>query len=367
MRHADDDVLHAQRAAALDDLLQRRDHGSRRRPGRSAWCRGSGWCRKRLEALGLDQLLEDGDLALLGEGDLLVAALDALLQPGLLLGVGDVHVLHADVAAVGAAQDLQDLAERRGLQPQHEVEEDRPVEVGLGEAVGRRVEFGGVARRGGDAQRIEVGLQVAAHPVGADHHDGAQGIQGGGADRRRRLAARAAARSAILAPSLASTAGHRPSMAESQSGRAAGAGLGSRPARPRRAAPRRRCRAGWRRRRARTARPNSGRPPISHRGLPRRPRCRRRGRRSRPRTSLIRPASSAMSSAFPEPGRGASDERSRARTAPYAKSAPQAPFSTSSRVSPSFAGDGETRMPAASIAAILSSAPPLPPEMIAPA
>src|SRR3954468_20292362 len=36
----------------------------------------------------------------------------------------------------------------------------------------------------------------------------------------------AAARSASLAPSLASTAGHRPSMAESQSGRGLGAAFG---------------------------------------------------------------------------------------------------------------------------------------------
>ena len=43
------------------------------------------------------------------------------------------------------------------------------------------------------------------------------------------------------------------------------------------------------------------------------------------------------------------------------------PRSSSTSVLPSLAGDGETLMPAASIAAILSSAPPLPPEMIAPA
>src|SRR6202012_1906450 len=46
---------------------------------------------------------------------------------------------------------------------------------------------------------------------------------------------------------------------------------------------------------------------------------------------------------------------------------PDQPFSTSISVWPRDAGDGDTRMPADSIAAILSSAPPLPPEMIAPA
>ena len=38
MRHAEHDVLHAERAAALDDLLQRRDQRFARRRGRSAWC-----------------------------------------------------------------------------------------------------------------------------------------------------------------------------------------------------------------------------------------------------------------------------------------------------------------------------------------
>ena len=42
-------------------------------------------------------------------------------------------------------------------------------------------------------------------------------------------------------------------------------------------------------------------------------------------------------------------------------------WSRSSSVVPRRAGDGETRMPAASMAAILSSAPPLPPETMAPA
>ncbi len=147
---------HAQRAAALDDLLQRRDHGLAAVQAEPLGA-GEALVQEAFEALGLDQLLQDGDLALLGERDLLVAALDALLQPGLLGRVGDVHVLHADVAAVGAAQDRQDLADGGGLQAQHEVEEDRAVVVGLGEAVGGRVELGGVGFGVRDAQRVEVG------------------------------------------------------------------------------------------------------------------------------------------------------------------------------------------------------------------
>jgi len=48
-----------------------------------------------LEAFRLHELVEDGALALAGERDLLVRALDALLDPGLLRRVRDVHELDA--------------------------------------------------------------------------------------------------------------------------------------------------------------------------------------------------------------------------------------------------------------------------------
>jgi hypothetical protein len=47
--------------------------------------------------------------------------------------------------------------------------------------------------------------------------------------------------------------------------------------------------------------------------------------------------------------------------------APGQPFRASTSVLPSRAGDGDTLMPAASMAAIFESASPLPPEMMAPA
>ncbi len=62
--HADDDLVDAQRAAALDDLLQRRDHGLR--PVQAeAFGAGEALVQEALEALALDQLLQDGDLAVL--------------------------------------------------------------------------------------------------------------------------------------------------------------------------------------------------------------------------------------------------------------------------------------------------------------
>ena len=143
-----------------------------------------------LEAFGLDQLVEDGALALAGEGDLLVGALDALLDPALLRAVGDVQELDAERLAIGAPQDGDDLADGAEFEPQHLVEEDRPVEIGLAEAVGARIELLLVLRRL-EPERIEIGVEMAARPVGADQHQRADRIAGraldiGGRRVRRR-------------------------------------------------------------------------------------------------------------------------------------------------------------------------------------
>ena len=114
------------------------------------------------------------------------------------------HELDAERPAIGALEQGQDFADRAGLEAQHPVEVDRAVEVGFAEAV----EFGGqfrIAGRQFDAQRIEVGLQMAAHAIAADQHQGADRIMGGGADGlgqdsgvRRRRGGRGGRRSARL-------------------------------------------------------------------------------------------------------------------------------------------------------------------------
>ena len=135
VRHADDDLAHAERAAALDDLLQRRDH---RFAAVEAEALGAGEFQvaEFLEAFGFDQLVEDGALAFAGEGDLLVGPFDALLNPALLRAVGDVQEFDAERLAIGAPQDGDDLADGAEFEPEHLVEEDRPVEIGFAEAVG---------------------------------------------------------------------------------------------------------------------------------------------------------------------------------------------------------------------------------------
>ena len=102
-----------------------------------------------------------------------VRAFHALLDPGLLLRILDVHELDADLGRVGLAQDLDDPAERRLLEAEHVVEEELALEIGVGEAVGLGVELG-MLLVAGEAERVEVGQQMAAHPIGADQHDHAQ-------------------------------------------------------------------------------------------------------------------------------------------------------------------------------------------------
>src|ERR1700748_3506042 len=83
MRHADHDLLHAEIAAALDDLLERRDQRFAAVEA-EAPCAGELVVAKLLEAVGLDQLVEDRATSLGREADLLVRTFDALLDPRLL-------------------------------------------------------------------------------------------------------------------------------------------------------------------------------------------------------------------------------------------------------------------------------------------
>ncbi len=115
MRHAQHDFLHAERAAALDDLFQRRDH---RLAAIEAEALGAGefHVAEFFKAFGFDELVQDGALAFAREGDFLVLAFDALLQPRLLRGVGDVHEFDAERLAVGALYDGENFAQRGKLE-----------------------------------------------------------------------------------------------------------------------------------------------------------------------------------------------------------------------------------------------------------
>ena len=130
---------------------------------------------KRSKCLRLDQLLQDRLPAFGGEPHLLVGAFDALLNPGALFGIGDVHVFGADMLAIGALQDVEDLPQRAEFEAERAAEIDRPVVVGLGEAVGLGPELRMLLARA-QFERVELGDEVATRAVVADEHARAQGI-----------------------------------------------------------------------------------------------------------------------------------------------------------------------------------------------
>ena len=181
MGHAHHHLIDAELAAALQDLLQRRDRGlAAVQP--EALGAGIFAVEEALEDLRRRQPLQYRELTLGGELGLVADRFDALLDPGLLGRVLDMHELDADLAAIGGAQLGQDLAERRGLEAHDIADEDRPVHIGLGEAIGLRVELG-MGQDRLQAEGIEIGLQMAAHAIGADELQGPDRIRGRGAQR----------------------------------------------------------------------------------------------------------------------------------------------------------------------------------------
>ena len=174
MRHAEHDLLYAEIAAALDDLLQRGDQRFSAVEAETLGARELD-VAELFKAFGFDQLVQDRAAAFAGEADFLVRALDALLDPGLLRGVGDVHELDAERLAISALADRDDLAQRAVFEAQHVVEEDLSVEIGFDKSIGARIELFAIARRL-DPERIELGVEVTAHAIGADQHQGANRI-----------------------------------------------------------------------------------------------------------------------------------------------------------------------------------------------
>ncbi len=104
-------------------------------------------------------------------------------------------VLDARRAAVGLTQDRQDLFQGRLVASRETVDHEGALQVPHGEAVVRQVEFGVQGRRLA-VQRIEVGVQVSAHPVHVDQFLHANLLQDplGVAFVQRRIAVRRPAR-----------------------------------------------------------------------------------------------------------------------------------------------------------------------------
>ena len=120
--------------------------------------------QERLERLGRVEPAQDAHLLLAGR--LLLDHLDLGLDPLALVGVLDVHVLDADRAAVRVAQDAEDLAQLEERLTAEPAGRELAVQVPQGQPVLGEVEVGVAALA--VLQRVGVGHQVPAHPVGVD-------------------------------------------------------------------------------------------------------------------------------------------------------------------------------------------------------
>ena len=118
-----------------------------------------------LEGLGLVELAQRAEPLL--PGQLRPGRLHPLLDPRLLRRLLDVHVLDAGGPAVRIAQVGEGVAQLHHLVPAEAAGGELAVEVPDGEPVAERVELGVELGRL-LAKRVEVGDEVAAHPVHVD-------------------------------------------------------------------------------------------------------------------------------------------------------------------------------------------------------
>jgi hypothetical protein len=166
VRHPDHDLAQALHRRVVEDAVEQRDQRLAALE-REALVADVLRVQEALEALGLDHLLEHALLAREVERRVVARRLHPVPQPLLALGVGDVHVLDADRAAVGLAQPVEDLAQRGAIAFALEAAgHELAVEVPERQAVGGRVQV--AVRRPVAVERVEVGHQVPAHAVVVD-------------------------------------------------------------------------------------------------------------------------------------------------------------------------------------------------------
>ena len=165
VRHADADLFEAVVGGLLTDLVEQGD-GRLAALEREPLLTDELGLQEGLEDLGLVELVQDPQVLLAGQR--LVRPLHPVLDPLALGGLLDVHVLDADGPAVRVAQDAEDLAHlHQTLAAGERAGGELPVQVPQGQAVGLHVEV--VVTALAVLQRVGVGHQVPAHPVGVDH------------------------------------------------------------------------------------------------------------------------------------------------------------------------------------------------------
>ncbi len=167
MRHAQHGVPDAVRRAAAHQLVEQHDQrlAAFQREARLA---DEAAVQEFLEAFRSRQAIQDAALALRRQAGAGTRRLEAHLPPAALLGVGQVHVLRGQRAAIGLLQRGDQRAQFEILVREIRIgTAELRGQVRLVESVVRGREFG-QARHGRPAQRVEVRLPRAHHPVGRD-------------------------------------------------------------------------------------------------------------------------------------------------------------------------------------------------------
>ena len=170
VRHADHGLHAAALAEALQGFVQHADQGFRALETEPLGARKAG-VEVPLQALGGAQAVEDGESRLGGERRLAARGLEAFAHPELLGGVGDVHVLGAEGAAVDALQRRHDVAQRRAgrilIEELRGAGVEHGVQIGLAEAVVAELQL---RRRRPlpQVERVEARLAMAAVAIRAD-------------------------------------------------------------------------------------------------------------------------------------------------------------------------------------------------------
>src|SRR5699024_1909451 len=163
VRHADADLVHVLAGGPGEDAVEDRDDGLAALEG-EALLPDELRLEEGLEGLRGVEATEDAQLLLARA--LRVADLEPLLHPLPLGGVLDVHVLDAGRAAVGVPEDAEDLAQLEEGLAAEAARGEVAVEVPQREAVARDVEVLVAALL--VLERVDVGHEVAADPVGVD-------------------------------------------------------------------------------------------------------------------------------------------------------------------------------------------------------
>ena len=166
MGHADDDFLNTLAAGLLDHLVHHRDQALATFQRKPLLPHVTG-VQVTLQTLGRHQPVQQLHALLSAQIESSALAFQPFLNPALLGGLVDVHVLGTNRADVHIAQETHDVAQRplRGRHQRAGVERDR--HIGLVQPVIARVQLRDW-RAVAQFQGIEIGRFMASGPIGVD-------------------------------------------------------------------------------------------------------------------------------------------------------------------------------------------------------